>query len=274
MQAVDINTTARALGGEVAGRNRIVCPGPGHSKRDRSLAVTFTGNGFLVHSFAGDDFRECRDHVKAALGFADGHERPTAQNDNRPSIDWERLRKQKSAIEHWSQSAAISDTLAESYLASRGLSYGGSALRFHAGWRAMVALITNALTGEPQGIHRTYLDAAGKRIEKKMLGVAAGGVVRLSDDDQVTTGLAIGEGVETCLASDFRPVWACLSAGQVRAFPILSGVEALTVLVDHDRAGIESANACGERWHAAGRDVSLMMPNQRGADIADLHEAA
>ena len=31
---------ARALGGEVVGRNILLCPGPGHSPRDRSLQVT------------------------------------------------------------------------------------------------------------------------------------------------------------------------------------------------------------------------------------------
>ena len=32
---------ARALGGEVAGRDAVLCPGPGHSAHDRSLAVKF-----------------------------------------------------------------------------------------------------------------------------------------------------------------------------------------------------------------------------------------
>src|SRR5690606_5106832 len=109
---------------------------------------------------------------------------------------------------------------------------------------------------------------------KMMLGAAAGGVVRLSDDADVTYGLGIGEGIETCLAADFRPVWACLSAGQIAAFPMLSGIEAITILTDHDKAGVVAANLCGERWHAAGREVTFMMPTRAGADIADLHEAA
>jgi hypothetical protein len=35
----DVRAMARALGGEVAGRDTVVAPGPGHSRRDRSLSV-------------------------------------------------------------------------------------------------------------------------------------------------------------------------------------------------------------------------------------------
>ena len=44
---------AAALGGQVAGPNAVLCPGPGHSPRDRSLAVRLdpaAPDGFLVHS--------------------------------------------------------------------------------------------------------------------------------------------------------------------------------------------------------------------------------
>jgi hypothetical protein len=60
---------ARALGGEVIGRDRVAAPGPNHSKRDRSLSILITSDGFVVHSFSGDDWRVCRDHVRAALGL-------------------------------------------------------------------------------------------------------------------------------------------------------------------------------------------------------------
>lgn len=272
---LDIKSAARALGGDAFGRRSISCPGPGHSRRDRSLEVTFNSDGsFVVRSYSGDDWKECRDHVKAVLGLSDDRPRPVAFNDNTPLVDPDHIARQKTAADIWARSIPIAGTLAETYLSSRGLSYDGDALRFYPGGRAMVALITDAVTGEPCGIHRTFLDRDGNRTEKKMLGRAGGGVVRLTADDEVTTGLTIGEGIETCLASDFRPVWACLSAGAVKTFPVLPGVEALTVLADHDKAGIEAANACGERWHAAEREVILIMPARAGADIADIREAA
>lgn len=270
MSQPNLRSAARALGGDVAGRNRVRCPGPGHSRRDRSLSVTFTADGFLVHSFAGDDFRDCRDHVKAVLGIHD--DRPVAFRAPVQTIDPDCLPRQKTAADIWAQSIPIAGTLAETYLASRSLSYDGDALRFYPGRGAMVALITDAITGAPIGIHRTFLDGDGKKIDRKMLGAASGGVVRLSADDEVSSGLGIAEGIETALAVPFRPVWACLSAGQIAAFPVLSGIEALTIFADQDRAGINAANDCGERWHGAGIEVTMAAPLE--GDFADLREAA
>ena len=33
----------------------------------------------------------------------------------------------------------------------------------------------------------------------------------------------------------YRPAWALLSAGNVASFPVLTGIESLTILVDHDK---------------------------------------
>jgi hypothetical protein len=60
---------AHLLGGEVRG-NEVLCPGPGHSSEDRSLAVKPDGSGgFICHSFANDDLNECRDHIRQKLGL-------------------------------------------------------------------------------------------------------------------------------------------------------------------------------------------------------------
>ena len=62
---------AKLLGGDVSG-NRVLCPGPGHSSADRSLSIKFdpgAPDGFVVHSFAGDDPIVCKDHVRTVLGL-------------------------------------------------------------------------------------------------------------------------------------------------------------------------------------------------------------
>src|SRR5262249_27419457 len=67
----DLRSLARALGGEVRGDEGL-CPGPGHSARDRSLAVKPDDNapdGFVVHSFADDDPIACKDFVREKAGF-------------------------------------------------------------------------------------------------------------------------------------------------------------------------------------------------------------
>jgi hypothetical protein len=65
-----INKIAETLGGEVSG-GQVLAPGPGHSAQDRSLSVKLDDaapDGFVVHSFAGDDPIACRDHVRRKLG--------------------------------------------------------------------------------------------------------------------------------------------------------------------------------------------------------------
>lgn len=62
---------AAALGGEVSGRE-ILAPGPNHSAKDRSLSIKLDADapdGFVVHSFAGDDALTCKDHVRGKLGI-------------------------------------------------------------------------------------------------------------------------------------------------------------------------------------------------------------
>jgi RecA-family ATPase len=69
---INLQQLARALGGEVSG-NQVRAPGPGHSARDRSLAVKLDANapdGFLVHSFSNDDAIACRDYVREKTGIA------------------------------------------------------------------------------------------------------------------------------------------------------------------------------------------------------------
>jgi hypothetical protein len=189
----------------------------------------------------------------------------------------------------WEEATPIAGTLAATYLKRRGLEppTGCDALRFHrscpfggGSYPCMVALYRDIHTNEPKAIHRTALGTGGIKLDRKALGPIAGSAIKLSPDDEVTMGLVIGEGVETALAGmqlGFRPAWALGSAGGIKAFPVLAGIESLTVLVDNDeadrngrRAGQDAAAACSERWTAAGREVLRVVPRRLGADMADL----
>ena len=82
-----LQTLAKALAGEING-SQVLAPGPGHSAIDRSLSVKLDSNapdGFLVHSFAGDDPLLCRDHVREKAGLEpfkpNGGGRQRAAND-------------------------------------------------------------------------------------------------------------------------------------------------------------------------------------------------
>jgi putative DNA primase/helicase len=173
----------------------------------------------------------------------------------------------------------------EQYLASRGLRLPPDApLRFHPACPrnkerlpAMVALMTDPLSGEPCGVHRTFLrsDGSGKAdgSTKMMLGTA--GIIRLVPDTEVTVGLGLAEGIETSLAimqgAGWSPVWACGSAGAMSTFPVLPGIEALTLFVDADDsgAGAKAARSCADRWTSAGVEVTAHHP-PAGSDWADI----
>ena len=67
----DLQSLARALGGEVSG-GQVRAPGPQHSATDRSLSIKLdrsAPDGFLVNSFADDDPIVCRDYVRAKVGL-------------------------------------------------------------------------------------------------------------------------------------------------------------------------------------------------------------
>jgi hypothetical protein len=71
MSLPSVDKIATALGGEVRA-GEVLAPGPGLSPVDRSLSVKpdpDAPEGFLVHSFSGDDPIACRDYVRSKLGL-------------------------------------------------------------------------------------------------------------------------------------------------------------------------------------------------------------
>ena len=84
MTLPSIAKIAELLGGEVSG-GQVLCPGPAHDAGDRSLSVKLDNDdaeGFVTHSFAGDDWKECRDHVRNKLGL------PEFKNNNSGGKAW------------------------------------------------------------------------------------------------------------------------------------------------------------------------------------------
>jgi putative DNA primase/helicase len=284
----NLQCITRALGGEVSGQS-VVAPGPGHSRRDRSLSVTPDAgapDGFLVYSHAGDDWRACRDHVRALLGAGGFEPARLPPLRVRTPIKDAVADKRQLALRIWGDARDAAGTLAERYLRSRGLELPQEAadvLRFHpscpwGGERrpALVGLLRDIETNEPVGVHRTALAPDGAKIGRKMLGPVKGAVIKLDADEGVTMGLAIAEGVETALAGrqlGFLPVWAAVSAGGVAAFPLLSGVEALTIFGETDEANARAVEACRARWAGAGREVTINHP-LIGSDLNDVRGRA
>jgi putative DNA primase/helicase len=297
---------ARALGGEAYG-HRVAAPGPGHSRKDRSLSILVDQSapgGFLVTSHAGDDPLACKDYVRTRLDLAvplTGLSRPHGPpptsgcpRANTRDVDAEKGQDPKRtarALTIWSESHPPKGTPVQAYLERRSLTWSDEvteALRYHpacpfADQRvpAVIALVRDIVTNEPKAIHRTALDLDGQKIEvagkdRLALGPVAGGAVKLTPDEEVTLALGIGEGIETALSlrelPEFgsSPVWSLLSTAGVAAFPVLSGIEALWIAVDHDPAGERAARTCADRWRAEGREVYLVRPRAQRADLNDM----
>ncbi|MHB2211442.1 DUF7146 domain-containing protein [Methylobacterium sp. CM6257] len=296
---MDLRMAARALGGEVVGRG-IICPGPGHSARDRSLSVLFSPSapgGFVVTSHAGDNDLAAKDYVRARLGIAAGMALKLAQL--APACreqDLTRVQDRASdgaafALRIWREAQPAAGSPVEAYLARRGLSLADDAqavIRYapacpFAGTRtpAMIALVRSVTTDAPQAIHRTALTLDGQKAvvngrDRLALGSLRGGAVKLTTDADVTYCLGIGEGIETTLSlrhlPEFgnSPVWALLNTSGISGFLPLPGIESLWLAVDHDPGGEKAARACAGRWRFAGKETFLVTPDEPGTDCNDL----
>lgn len=298
----DLRTMARDLGGEVAGIGQILCPGVGHTARDRSLSVRLDARapgGIVVHSFAGDDALAAKDYVRQRLGLSEvfprsGENLPAEAERNfasSPVVVPGSGERTARALAIWAEARHPAGSPVERYLARRGLALPENVrevIRFHpscpfAGTRtrAMVALVRDIVTNEPVAIHRTALSLDSCKIEvnghdRLALGPIGGGAVKLTHDEDVTACLGIGEGIETTLSlrrsTEFgeSPVWSLLAAGGISTLPVLPGIEALWIATDHDPAGLKASRTCATRWQSAGVETYLITPDAPGADLNDL----
>ena len=175
------------------------------------------------------------------------------------------------------------------YFARRGITLDDvpdwAGLRFHGrcpfeglSLPCVIGRFTHAVTRAVGGIWRRPLTGA----KPKAIGPMKDHVLRLWPDEDVTR-LTIGEGVETTLSAPqiahktpLRPAWACASAGNIENFPVLPGVEFLTVLADADRncVGQNAARVCAKRWAEAGREVEILIPEHARPGFQRHHRAS
>jgi hypothetical protein len=280
----DISYIARNMRGEAHGNEALV-PGPGHSSKDRSLSIKVDASapdGFLVHSFAGDDPIRCKDYVREKLSLApwsgSAQERGYQKHEQViPAIDRDHAKRQlEKARWLWKRRRPLEGSLGEVYLRARG--YGGTlpaTLGFLPPLKsehqpAMIAAF--ALADEPEpgvlsiyddqvcGVHLTLLrpDGSGKAgtsRDKIMVGPSNGWPIVIAPMNDLL-GLIICEGIETGLSlyeATGCGVWAAGSAGRmpVLADRVPSYVDCITIAGEAD-AGRKGATALAERLQARG----------------------
>jgi putative DNA primase/helicase len=134
----------------------------------------------------------------------------------------------------------------------------------------MICAMRDIRTGELVAVSRRRLTPQGEKVGKpKFLGAAAGAAIKLDADENVMNGLHIAEGCETGIAGrmlGLKPMWALGSKGAIEAFPVLGGIDCLTILAEPDaEAAVEK---CARRWYEAGREV-IINRSRIGKDLAD-----
>ena len=284
---LDLHEIAHALGGTVAGDQSVLAPGPGHRPADRSLSIRIepkARDGFIIHSFAGDPVGQCRDYVRKALGLRPDFQRMPIARTRTGAVMEHSIGKSEFALRLWQEACDPRGTVVISYLLSRGLTLpeyvAGSVIRYHPTLKyngntvgGIVALFRDIKTNTPCGVQRTFLDAEGHKIARAMLGRVKQAAIKIDADEHVAMGLTIGEGFESGLAAHlagFRPVWATGSAGGIANFPLLAGLDALTILgeIGDGGANERASQKCAERWCSAEREAFIVTP-LRGDDFND-----
>lgn len=256
-----------ALGGSWSS-GRGTCRCPAHADRNPSLSVRVGSKSLLFHCFAGCDTTDVLRELRRS-GALEGKiwtcDDVSAASPPDLGAIVDRL---------WASSRAVTGTLAERYLASRGLCATGSQLRFHPrvqlGPRreatyhpALLAAVRD--DSGLVAVHRTFLDREGRGLAhfenaKRMLGTPGAGAVRLAPPDRV---LGLAEGVENALAAmrlHGIPVWAALGNERFGTITIPTKVERLVIVADRDAGGRRAAELAYARKPRAGLTIGGMWP--------------
>jgi putative DNA primase/helicase len=279
---MNIRDLAHTLGGEVVGRFQVLCPGPNHSRQDRSLSIRLNPNspdGFIVHSHAGDDWRTCRDYVRQRLGLApwqpgqddrdrtihphkrgawDATTREREAQEERPMTEDE-LERIAGAVELWNESQDPRGTLAEKYLQEQRKldlpdDIAGTALRFNprTPWRDenigktiyIPALIAAFRNVTDDSI--TAVHRIGLTKDGEKIGRRMMGVVRGAAVKlkQPRNGeLVVAEGIETALAAMAFEIGPAWALGSVEAIKFFAVQPGIRHLILAEEAGEPSRTA-------------------------------
>lgn len=291
----DLRDIVQRLGGELsAGGRQASVPGPGHSRRDRSLSLRVSEDGtrILFNSFAGDTARE----VFAYLGIDNASE----YKPSRAEIEAARRLREAEARkleaekldfcgEVWAGTEALAGTPGGLYLWNRGLVLDSADVRFHPAaprsvpWNrmagdppppdpapAVVCLARNG-QGNGRGLHLTYVTADGQKAfgdySRLMMGPMTGAATRTGPvgPDGV---LGVGEGLETVGSFAILksvPTWATFSTSGLKGFEVPYGVRRLLIAADNDEngAGLKAAEDLAERARSRCQ-VEIYLPDQIG----------
>ena len=252
----------RALGGEWHGHYGLA-PGLDHSKGDRSLTIRphrTDPDDIVLHSFAGDDFRDVKDELRrrgllpdkdfrnAAAPDPVAREKAKAEAREQAKLDAEeKARRRWYANQLWKLRQPIQGTLAEAYLRI-GRSFGNLPLPpldmlgfLPAGvadrkipYPAMIAAHGLPEEYEPgrlrieevSGVRLTFLDGPRKapmNDPRKAHGACKGQPIVVAPPNDGLA-LCIAEGIESVLSLHVAMGWGAWATGSANFMPALADV--------------------------------------------------
>jgi putative DNA primase/helicase len=271
---LDLYALRERLGGEVThGGSRWLGPGPGHSRRDRSLSVRVTEDGqTLVHSFAGDTLRVCREYLglqrDVALALPPrSKEAEVKEPDARALSIWRKARPIGEIVAAYFQSRGVTIPVPPSLRQGVGLAIGGTPTP------TLVAAVSRP-DGRIIAVQQLRLTWKGCKAPASVQRVTTGrlwdGAVRLAAADEA---LGLAGGVETALSAmqlSGVPTWATLGAERLSLTFVPPRVRELHVFADADQAGERAAVRAAERHVRRGLTVHIRCPPEGSADWNDV----
>ena len=284
------------LGGEWFPRHNYgLAPGPGHSKRDRSLKISphaTDGDDVVVHSFTGDDVlelkRKWREEGKLPRG---GQRRPNEPYRPVKSVaapepqDCSKAERDQRIISWLWGKSQPAGAVVKAYFSSRRIELEPwpQTIRFLPAsppkhpYPAM--LVPFGLPDEPmpgvyvmpekriRGLHLTYLkhDGSGKapvEPSKRMIGDIKGSPLALIPPND-GHGLLIAEGIETAISGHLMTGLGAWAAGSASFLPALADavppfIECVMIAREKDKAGQRGADELGQRLEERGIEVIML----------------
>jgi hypothetical protein len=289
---------AIALGAKRSGKQYKCCC-VAHEDRSPSMIIFDGRQSVQVRCMAGCEPSDIIAVLKAR-GLWEGSERqeplslkvtPSVSHETQKLSDELRMRTLARGI--FDSAMPIEGTLAEAYFERRDLlsvacmiddiRFQPRCPRGPLRQPAVVVAMRHFHSNAVMAVQRIFLSRDGRKDgAPMMLGSASGAAMKLQQLQDHT--LHVTEGLETGLAviaMDHGPVWALGSTSLIQSFPILDGVDELTIWADHDpvdpssgrRPGFHAAAICWQRWIEAGREAEVYAPKQEGWDEADVWSA-
>ena len=232
---------------------------PAHDDKNPSLSIDLGRDGqLLLRCHAGCSFEA----IIAAAGLKGVPPTATLSPAARLAYDLvadaERRQRVARATKIWREGGPIKGTLSQTYLESRGITWQSEAQRhhpalFHGPSQKLLPALVSCIVRDNHlvGVHRTFLDLKGQKVDRMMLGECRGGAVPLLSNGGR---LYVAEGIETAMsirqlradAAD-SSIWAACSAGGMENLQLDGQPREIVVAADGDPVGKRAAENLADR---------------------------